>query len=197
SLAGFIWAALGSPRAAIRWQAAHCVRRLAECERQQEIDALLDWMVSDGIKSFGSRAFPFYRLHARQWLLIALARIALDHPKIIRRHSALLMQLALNESTHLLIEKYAAGAALAIESAFPGTYETSIVESLLKVGVSQLPIRELEYGATVDTPWHASNVVDRKLKLHFAFDFDRYWFGPLGDVFAIPTEQDEELARDV
>jgi hypothetical protein len=41
---GFVWATLGSPCFGISWQAAHCVRRLAEANCEREIDALIEWM---------------------------------------------------------------------------------------------------------------------------------------------------------
>jgi hypothetical protein len=36
---------------------------------------------SDNAGCFQARELPFYYLHARLWLLIALARLALDYPK--------------------------------------------------------------------------------------------------------------------
>ena len=56
---GFIWAALGSPRSEIRWQAAHCVRRLADSDCKLEIDSLIRWMKEDKVDAFGSKKFPF------------------------------------------------------------------------------------------------------------------------------------------
>lgn len=39
---GFVWSALGSPSAELRWRAAHCVRRLADLGCEREIDALFE-----------------------------------------------------------------------------------------------------------------------------------------------------------
>ena len=44
SLAGYVWASLGSPEAARRWSAAHVVRRLYRLGCKQEIEELIKWM---------------------------------------------------------------------------------------------------------------------------------------------------------
>lgn len=196
---GFVWAALGSPRSAIRWQAAHCVRRLAEAGCEQELNSLIEWMNRDCINAFGSHRFPFYNLHARLYLFIALARIAIENPEPLQRHHMLFKHHALDASPHALIQRFATKIALSIEAAFPGTYESNVVEKLSTVGISQMPVQETDgYREKFqETPWHARGEVDCNLKLHFGWDFDRYWFEPLGRVFGISGRQVEELAREV
>jgi hypothetical protein len=196
---GFIWAALGSPRSVVRWQAAHCVRRLAEAGCECEIDALIEWMNRDCVNAFGSHVFPFYNLHARLYLLIALARIAIDSPEKLRRHHSVFPHHAVYGLPHALIQKFAAEIALSIEAAFPGTYDDSVTEKLREVGLSQMPVKEIDgyRNNFEETPWHIRGEVDRNLKLHFGWDFDRYWFEPLGRVFGISGNQVEELAREV
>lgn len=196
AIAGFIWSALGSPRSAERWQAAHCVRRLAETGCAEEIDALISWMAKDNVGAFGSHKYPFYNLHARQYLLIAIARAAMDVPKIFLKHHAIFAHYALNNITHALIQKFAADIALLLEAAFPNIYEPEIIVQLRQVGVSPFPIRTVEgYGNHFDSPWHERGEVDKSLAFYFSYDFDRYWFEPLGDVFGVTSIQVEELAR--
>ena len=84
AVTGLIWSALGSPHSAMRWQAAHCVRRLAEYSRHTEIASLVGWMQQAQVGSFGSHRFPFYALHAKLYLLIALARAAVEDPATLR-----------------------------------------------------------------------------------------------------------------
>lgn len=196
---GFVWAALGSPRSSVRWQAAHCVRRLAEAGCEQELNSLVEWMRRDCVNAFGSRAFPFYNLHARLYLLIALARISIDNPELLRHHHLLFKHHALDGSPHALIQKFAAEIALSIEAAFPKTYESNVVDILRAVGTSQMPVKEIDgYRENFqETPWHTRGEVDCDLKLHFGWDFDRYWFEPLGRVFGISGQQVEELACEV
>jgi len=198
ALAGFIWSALGSPRAETRWRAAHCVRRLAELECEQEIDALIQWMKSDSVDAFGSNKFPFYNLHARLYLLIALARVSIDNPKPLAHHHKLFSRHALETIPHILVQKFSAEIALNIEKAFPDTYSQDIVEKLQQVGHSQLPIKETErYREKLSSYWHIRGEVDTSIKFLHGWDFDRYWFEPLGDVFGISGEQVEELSTEI
>ncbi len=198
AISGFIWSALGSPRSAERWQGAHCVRRLAETGCAEEIDALISWMAKDNVGAFGSHKYPFYNLHARQYLLIAIARAAMDVPQIFLKHHAIFAHYALNDIPHALIQKFAADIALLLEAAFPNIYEPEVIVQLRRVGVSPFPVRTVEdYGNHFDSPWHERGEVDKSLAFYFSYDFDRYWFEPLGDVFGVSSIQVEELARQV
>ncbi len=198
AVTGFIWSALGSPRSAERWQAAHAVRRLAETGCSEEIDALISWMAKDNVGAFGSHKYPFYNLHARQYLLIAIARAAMDVPQIFLKHHAIFAHYALNDIPHALIQKFAADIALLLETAFPNTYEPKVIEQLRQVGVSPFPVRTVEgYGNHFDSPWHERGEVDKSLAFSFDFDFNSYWFEPLGNVFGLTSKQVEELAREI
>lgn len=197
AFAGFVWAALGSPRSETRWRAAHCARRLAEGNCKQEIDALLEWMKRDAVAAFGSHKFPFYNLHARLYLLIALARVSIDNPQILKPHHSVFPLHALGNMKHILIQKFSAEIALNIEKAFPGTYNRDIVEQLCRVGISELPVEKIEGYTKLDSYWHAKGEVDTNLKFYHGYDFDRYWFEPLGDVFGISGKQVEELATEI
>lgn len=195
---GFVWSALGSPRSSTRWCAVHCVRRLAEAQCRDEIDALFDWMERDTVDAFGANKFPFYNLHARLYLLISFARVSIDNPNILLHRSDVFYKYAVQSSPHMLIQKYAADIALNIEKAHPGTYPKEVIESLQKVGLSQFDKVELENSCdTRDSYWHANETINTSLTFHHGYDFDRYWFEPLGEVFGITSEQVEDLATDV
>ncbi len=199
ALAGFLWSALGSPRSAERWQAAHAVRRLAANACQGEIDALVAWMERDAVGAFGAPAFPFYRLHARQYLLIALARVAIDHPTLLLTHASVFARHALHGEPHALIQKYAAQIALNIEGACPNMYPEETVQALRGVGISAFPMHRVkgQPKISLDTPWHRRGEVDLTLDVYLSYDFDRYWFPSLAYVFDVRKHQIEELARDV
>lgn len=198
AFSGFVWAALGSLRSEIRWRAVHCVRKLAEMGCESEVDALINWMNQDSVGAFGSQQYPFYNLHARLYLLIATARVAIDDPKLFKKHHAIFEQYALHGISHALIQKYATNTALSIEKAFPDTYTPEIIEQLQQVNISQFPIHKVKgYGNTLESPWHIRGQIDTTLNLHFSYDFGRYWFEPLGRVFGISAQQIEELAREI
>lgn len=198
AFSGFVWSALGSPRSSTRWCAVHCVRRLAEAQCSDEIKALIDWMNRDTVDAFGANNFPFYNLHARLYLLISLARVSIDNPHVLLRHCDVFYKHALQSSMHLLIQKYATDIAINIEMAYPGTYSKEVFESLQKMGKSQFDQVELENRwDTEDSYWHANGMIDTSLSFHHGYDFDRYWFEPLGRVFGIAGEQVEDLATNV
>src|SRR5207245_3566271 len=76
--AGLVWRMLGSPYAADRWQAAHSVRRLAKFRRWKVVDALAGKLDCKDAGPFQAPELLFYYMHARLWLLIVLATVALD-----------------------------------------------------------------------------------------------------------------------
>ncbi|MCW9706277.1 hypothetical protein [Fodinibius salsisoli] len=194
---GFVWAALGEPRSSKRWEAVHCVRRLAESNCKSEINSLLKWLEKGTVDSFGSEKFPFYDLHAKQYLLIALSRIAIDNPEILKDESDLLVNLALN-TQHILIQKYAAEIALSLAAAFPDIYDAGLIDQLKKVGKSQLSVRDLEgLDDRVDSPWHEEESIDESLEFYFPHDFKRSWLDALGRAFGINMEQVADLAKEI
>lgn len=198
ALAGYLWSALGSPQSTVRWQAAHSVRRLADLACEKELSALIDWIYEDSARAFCARKYPFYHLHARLYLLIALARIVIDHPRILLPHHEKFLQLALYREPHILIQIFSANIALNLEQAQPGTYKPDIVVNLNAVGKSSLPYLELDCDhSRVDSPWHEQGQIDLSQRLKFGIDFPSGWLDPLGDVFGIPMKQIEELVSQV
>lgn len=196
NIAGFIWSALGSPRSVVRWNAAHCVRKLAELNCLDILDALFGWMEHDKVDAFGSKKFLFYNLHARQYLLIAFARISLEQPELLSKYKNVFIKYALLEP-HILIQKYASGIALNLEKSFPGTYSESLIGSISNVGKSSAVIQEKDHNYITNSYWHERGEIVTDIDWHFAWDFDRYWYEPLGDVFGIPGGQIQDLAANV
>ena len=198
AFAGFVWSALGSPMSETRWRAIHCVRRLFEADCDHEINALIDWMIRGEVGAFGSHKFPFYNLHARLYLLIALARGSINNSQILKGHYDIFAQYALRDIPHILIQKYSSLIAINIENEFPNTYEQNVLEQLHQVGISQIPVEEMSnHREKHESYWHIKGQVDRSLEFHHGYDFDRYWLEPLGDVFGITGKQVEELATEV
>lgn len=196
NLAGLIWSALGSPMASVRWNAAHCIRKLADFNCDNILDALINWLKNDEVDAFGYHKFPFYNLHARQYLLIAFARIAIENPVILRKHSDLFIHYALSQH-HILIQKFASDIILSIEKSFPGTYEFDVLAIVANQGKANSPIPVKEYQYSTDSYWHIKGEINVDIDFHFGWDFDRYWYEPLGRVFGIPSKQIEDLASNV
>jgi hypothetical protein len=197
ALSGYIWSSLGSPRSSERWRAAHAVKILCDLKCHSEIESLLEWMIKEEVDSFGCKDYPFYYLHAKQYLLIALSRAVIDSATLLKKHKNLFMDIAV-DGEHVLIQKHAVDIALEIESAFPNSYSSEEILNIKAVVSSPLPIKYSDkYSETFDTPWHVSGEIYNHRKLSFNFEFDSYWFEPLGRVFGISSKQVEDLARTV
>lgn len=194
---GYIWANLGSPKSSERWRAVHAVKRLYELDCQEEIDALLEWMQHGKVDAFGYKGYPFYFLHAKQYLLIALSRSVIDSPNLLKAHNEIFSTLAIGEP-HVLIQKHSTEIAVAIEIAFPNTYQHQTIGNLKNILSSPFPIKYSDrYKENFDTPWHINNELETNQEISFGIDFPTYWFEPLGRVFGISSKKVEDLARQV
>ncbi|MEO6671278.1 MAG: hypothetical protein ABIN36_17480 [Ferruginibacter sp.] len=196
SVAGFIWSALGSPWGWERWNAAHAVRSMGDLGCTEVIDALFNSLENGEVGAYGSAEYIFYKLHAIQYFFIALARTSLSNPKVLLNYAGKISKYAL-EANHILIQKFAADTALNISKAFPGTYEAAKVDLLHQVGKSPFKTKKEKYDFWTDSFWHKANNIKAKIDFHFSYDFDHYWFEPLGNVFAVPGKQVEDIAIEV
>jgi hypothetical protein len=196
NVAGFIWSALGSPWGWERWNATHTVRSMGELNCKEIIEELFGYAETGEVGPYGSADYVFYKLHATQYFLIALARISLDNPQILLPFAAKIRGYAF-DTTHLLIQRFAAEAALNVEAVFPDTYDKKSVEQLQQIGRSPFKPKKEKFDYQTDSVWHKRNEVDKSVEFHFGWDFDRYWYQPLGDVFGVSGKQIEELASEV
>jgi GTPase SAR1 family protein len=196
NIAGFIWSALGSPRSSERWNAAHTVSALAQFNCTGIIDELINWMQHDKVDAFGSCQFPFYNLHARLYLLIALVRVSLDKPELLVQYKDIFVHYAFGEP-HILIQKFSAEISVNLSTSLDDIYDDETLNKLKAVGKSNMPVVEMDYNDTVDSYWHINGLVNTEYDFHFGWDFDRYWFEPLGDVFGVPGKQVEDIAANV
>ncbi|MEQ9467421.1 MAG: hypothetical protein RLN88_08420 [Ekhidna sp.] len=196
NIAGFIWSALGSPLSETRWRACHTVKKLADFGCTKVLNSLIEWMEHDLVEAYGSNQYPFYNLHARQYLLIALCRVSIDNPEILVDYKEKFQKHSQFES-HVLIQKFSSEIALNIEKATPGTYSSGEISSFEDVGKSKHEVRKKEYGYRTDSYLHQSGEVDTDIDRHFGWDFDEYWYKPLGEVFGIPGKQVQDLCAEV
>lgn len=116
-LAGYVWAALASPFAARRWEAAHCVRSLAMLDRSTALFAVADFAKGASVRAFVDRTFRFYDLHAAQWFVIGVARSARESSAAIAPIAAWLRSLADRANPHVLIRHFAAQALIDLHRA--------------------------------------------------------------------------------
>ena len=196
---GLVWQSLASPRASERWLAAHTVRTFAKFECWEVIDALVKKFRDKDSKAFAAPELPFYYLHARLWLLIALARIARDAPKAIAKHEAMLRSVALDaRQTHVAMRHFASQALLACGEAGAITLETADRDMLLSINQSPLPYktgRRNSYGDFYRS--RPDGAPDSRHKFSFDYDFDKYKVHGLAGTFSAPGWEVKDLVKQI
>lgn len=182
ALAGYLWAALGSPTTSVRWEAAHAVRATIELGWTPVVNALAKFAVVGSPGAFVDKRFVFYEWHSRLWLTLALARCAAEHRNMVSTFGEFLLMSAKEE--HVLLRHFAACALHELPELLG---EMTALGSPEKINASELPL--VEYDAyrrpEVETqPSYGSSgeVVD---KYSFGIDIGPYWLEPLGRVFGI------------
>jgi hypothetical protein len=197
AVAGYIWASLAAPEASLRWEAAHVVRGLCALDCGSVVEQLIELAQDSSGGPFADARFHFYYLHARQWLLIALARAAIDHPAALVSYAKFFVHYALDDAPHVLIQHFSARATLAlVESAFL-KLDQKVVDRLAFVNKSAFPLvsskRYERYQRDVP-PVNKKSGADR---FTFGYDMSQYWFENLADCFGISSSDIESEAEKV
>lgn len=196
NLAGYLWSALGSPRSEVRWNTAHCVRKLAKFKCVEVINELGNWLELGKVNAFGSFKYPFYDLHAKQYLLMAFESISFKYPEMLRAVYDLFIDEAL-KSNHILIQQYASAIIQNIEKSYPKSYDTETLDLIKEIGKSPFEILEKDYNYSINSYWHNINKVNIDLDYNFGYEMLDYWYKPLGKIFGVPAFQIKELASQV
>ena len=197
--ASLVWRMLGSPHAEDRWRAAHSVRCLARFRRWNVVDALVDKFTEETAGPFQARELTFYYLHARLWLLIASARMALDHPDEIARYKDLLLSIATDtENPHVLMRHFSARALLACIDLGSLVLPEDTVKQLRCVDLSphpQLKERVRQGGGF----YHSRPAQAPKPKFEFGLDYDfhKYAVSNLSEVFGRPLWEVADMISEV
>jgi hypothetical protein len=188
--AGYIWAGLSSPVSAERWQFAHCVRSFVEIGWQDMVHALIDHANSGVGGPFVDKRLEFYVWHARQWLLVGLARGGLANPDCLASAKPFILK-AISEE-HVLIRNLAAQALSVLVTG--GSSENASVD-LREInrptrGTQQYKgwVDSTEDDPEIDEP-HGDD------QFFFGIDIGPYWFQPLGRAFGLLESVIERRAR--
>jgi hypothetical protein len=117
--------------------AAHSVRCLAQFHRWDVIDSIVANFSSGEAHPYQAPELRFYFLHARLWLLIALARLALDFPERVYKYEDLLKKAALDPKLpHVLMRHFASTALLSCVAASQTTMSGATLNKLKEVNDS-------------------------------------------------------------
>jgi hypothetical protein len=184
AMAGYVFGGLASPMATIRWEAAHAVHAVCHFQHREILQALV--LLGDGATGgvFADARLHFYHLHARLWLLIALARAAKDRPQVVAGHSDFILKYVQPTEMHVLIREFAKRAALSLIDA--GVLASTPREPISSVNVSPFPaIESHSYNRGSAQSSAAAPPVPAEERFYFGFDIGPYWFVPLGRCFGL------------
>lgn len=171
--AGLVWQALGSPHAASRWRAAHSLRCFARLGKWNVIDLLIENYYSTNANPYQAPELPFYYLNARLWLLIAISRMAIEHPQNVAKYVELLKKIALDQAEpHILLRHFASRALLEINNKCDILLKTEI-KALRDVNKSPFPKKKIKEHQQ-DSYYQERERPDTipKLKPEFSLDYD-------------------------
>lgn len=195
ALAGYIWAGLGSPVAAVRWEHAHVVRSCVELSWLNLLEALDRRTQAGSAAAFVDQQLEFYEWHARQWMLIGLVRGGRDNPRSLLPFLAFLRS-CLKEA-HVVLRAFAAQALRVLRNA---KLIADVADfELDSVNKPHLPVKV--YSGWEELDDDDVGFTDTSLKgderYYFGVDIGPYWLAPLGEVFGIRQSAVESRARQV
>ena len=198
AIAGFIWAALASPTGTTRWEAAHVVRGLCRLHGEVVLAHLVEFARRGAGGPFADARFEFYHLHGRQWLLIALARAAIEHPLIVKPHAAFLIEAAVSGERHVLMWQFAARAVLALADQGVLEIDSELRLRLTTVNDPRYPPVERQRSWERPRTHPDSTDEDRdEDRYYFGIDIGPYWMEPLGNCFGLAQATVERAAKRV
>jgi hypothetical protein len=173
--AGLVWFTLGSPSAAHRWRAAHSIRCFARFGKWEVIDLIMDKFHSTNAHPYQAPELSFYFLHARLWLLIAIARVAMDHPRNSAKYADTLKAIVLDKNVpHVLLRHFAAQALLVCASSGSNIVSEAEVKALKTVNESPFPKKKTkEHPRDSFYEGRPDTMPEPELEFYLDYDFDK------------------------
>lgn len=183
--AGLIWFGLGSPSAARRWMAAHSLRTAVTLERPRIIDRVIELFETEDAGAFAAKELRFFYLHARLWLLIALARIAIDDPTLIMKHRAFLERIMVDpRNHHVLFKHFASQALIACLKHVSAKSSAGEIAALAATNTSQYKVKKTtQYGGDTFYGGRPAGIPEPEGAIHLDYDFSKYDVTDLAEVF--------------
>ncbi|TFB68068.1 ATP-binding protein [Cryobacterium sp. Hz9] len=186
AVANFLWGALGDPRSAVRWQAAHAVRTAIELGVTDVIVALRTAVVRGDAAGYADPRFPFYEMSAAEWFLIAVERATRDDPTAIGVLLSAVAELSSRYPDHATVQRHCYSIAqltATSDSASVGTdWEAQLAEPVVLENWHR--------------PGHSSPMMKGapRAELRFDSDFDEYVLGKLTETMVITHQEVLEAA---
>ncbi|WCM24690.1 NACHT domain-containing protein [Paraburkholderia bryophila] len=195
ALAGYLWVSLGSPAAGERWQTAHAVRSCIELDWTDLLSALATRACGGSAAPFADHRLVFYEWHARQWLMVALARGSIDRPTAMKPFIPFIEASA--KEAHVLLRHFASETLKALHCA--GVVPLETIADFGAINVGRLPAVEYSgwRGQSPDEDVAEEIELPSNEKYYFGIDIGPYWFAPLGRAFGLNQGAVEQRARQV
>lgn len=186
--AWLVWRALGAPEAVCRWRAAHSMRDFVAFRRWEIVDALVAKLSTTTAGPFQASELTFYHMHAKLWLLIALARLALDYPTQISEYKDELVSVVTDtKSPHVLMRHFAARALRICVDEGKLTLPAKTLKLVLNTDKS--PHRRLNKKTRNGGGFYQgrpSGQPNPTFEFHLDYDFHKHDVDSLGQVFGRP-----------
>lgn len=135
AVANFLWAALGDPRSAVRWQAAHAVRAALELGVSDVIVALGSAVMRGDAAGYADERFPYYQMSAAEWFLVAVERVARDDPTAMGALLPAVIELSDRYPDHAAIQGHCSAvarlAATPVARSVGTDWEAKLAESVV------------------------------------------------------------------
>ncbi|WP_217637364.1 hypothetical protein [Curtobacterium sp. MCBA15_016] len=181
AVANFLWAALGDPRSAVRWQAAHAVRTVIELGVSDVVVALGSAVIRGDAAGYADERFHYYEMSAAEWFLIAVERVARDNPSATDALMKAVIELSDRYPDHASIQAHCSSIARLICTPIDRPIGT-------------------DWNAEVAEPvvlesWHRPTPPSPMMKgapqgeYRFQPDFDEYVLGKLTKAFVITHQE--------
>ncbi len=192
---GLVWRVLGSPDAEDRWRAAHSIRCFARFGRWEVLDSLARNLSATGAGPFQDSKLAFFYMHARLWLLIAFARLALDYPKQIARYKDELLSIVTEEEDpHVLMRHFAARALMSCIDAGELKLDAGTEDRLRKADLSLHPrLQEKIRKGGGFYQGRPSSAPKPEFEFHLDYDFHKHDINNLSHIFGKACWEVEDM----
>ena len=196
--AGLVWLQLGSPSSIDRWRAAHSLRRFARLDQWDVIDSVVTRSNASGAGPFQAQELPFYSMHARLWLVIALARMALEYPGNVARYEDVLKAIALNDEVpHVVMRQFAADALISCKKGGHSRLTSGELARIHKVNVSQFgPPQKTDRRGAGYYEGRPVSAPEPENKFWLDMDFEKQTVEGLARVFGLPHWQVTDVVNE-
>lgn len=181
----FIWASLGSVDVEIRWDAIHALMHASDLCNIELLDSVLRIAQFESTANYIPINLPFYVYSAQQFLLIALARIALEKPQLISKHKDYLISFIGHSHAHALLQRLALRVIEILDVQMSDFIEKEKLETLKCYCKSPFPILPADH-STRQTEELIETTGDQNF--YFDIDFRKYGLEELERLFSMSEE---------